>query len=378
MRLRWVGLTLASTSFLMSLLLRVFWGPLTPFILRSGVSSYIIGLVGSVFFIGYVIAQLIGGLLADRVGVGAVMGIGLILSGITNMLYGLFSASSWILLSAIIGFFAGFEYAPSVKVIRELFSDTLERAMGIYAIAWALPFMIAAAIVPPLAYYSIKFVFYVIGIMTTIVGIIDIVMLRGINETRTESIIKALGTLRNRNVLLIGLGGFFILYMNWVIAYWLYDYLVDSGLSITYTSLSFTIFTIAGIIAMPLSGQLAHVVGARNILLIDIIVYSLSGVLIALIPKSPYVFLLAALLGVGRFITTPMQSTLIAVSVDRKFVSTATAAANTLWQLSGILAPYMTYLIASIYGMETSIIISSLSLLISLAPYALVNTKPGR
>jgi hypothetical protein len=92
-------------------------------------------------------------------------------------------------------------------------------------------------------------------------------------------------------------------------------------------------------------------------------------------PRMPYALILAVLLGVGRFVTTPMQSSLIAVSVDRKFVSTATAAANTFWQLSGILAPYMTYLLASMYGMEISIVLSSLMLLISLIPYSLVRIR---
>ncbi|MFP3174184.1 MAG: MFS transporter [Vulcanisaeta sp.] len=96
MRFRWFGLALASTSFLMSLLLRVFWGELTPFLLKRGVSGSVIGLVGSVFFIGYVIAQLIGGVLADRLGTGFIMGIGLIISGFLNTLYGVLPLSTWV------------------------------------------------------------------------------------------------------------------------------------------------------------------------------------------------------------------------------------------------------------------------------------------
>ncbi len=89
-------MALASTSFLMSLLLRVFWGELTPFLLKRGVSGSVIGLVGSVFFIGYVIAQLIGGVLADRLGTGFIMGIGLIISGFLNTLYGVLPLSTWV------------------------------------------------------------------------------------------------------------------------------------------------------------------------------------------------------------------------------------------------------------------------------------------
>ncbi|MFP3174182.1 MAG: MFS transporter [Vulcanisaeta sp.] len=278
-------------------------------------------------------------------------------------------------LSIPIGFFAGFVYAPSVKIIRELFSDILEKAMGIYTIAWALPFMISALIVPPLARISINLVFCVISLITMASSVVDLVAFRRMSEVRAESVIRALGALRNTNVMLIGVGGFFILYMNWVIAYWLYDYLVSSGLGITYASLAFTLFTMAGLVAMPLSGHLAYRIGAKTMLLMDIVVYSLSGVAIALMPRMPYALILAVLLGVGRFVTTPMQSSLIAVSVDRKFVSTATAAANTFWQLSGILAPYMTYLLASMYGMEISIVLSSLMLLISLIPYSLVRIR---
>ncbi|KUO80523.1 MAG: hypothetical protein AT718_02825 [Vulcanisaeta sp. JCHS_4] len=375
MRFRWFGLALASTSFLMSLLLRVFWGELTPFLLKRGVSGSVIGLVGSVFFIGYVIAQLIGGVLADRLGTGFIMGIGLIISGFLNTLYGVLPLSTWVPLSIPIGFFAGFVYAPSVKIIRELFSDILEKAMGIYTIAWALPFMISALIVPPLARISINLVFYVVSLITIASGAVDLVVFRRMSEVRAESVIRALGALRNINVMLIGVGGFFILYMNWVIAYWLYDYLVSSGLGIIYASLAFTLFTIAGLVAMPLSGHLAYRIGAKTMLLMDIVVYSLSGVAIAIMPRMPYALILAVLLGVGRFVTTPMQSSLIAVSVDRKFVSTATAAANTLWQLSGILAPYMTYLLASMYGTKISIVLSSLMLLISLIPYSLVRIR---
>jgi MFS family permease len=98
-------------------------------------------------------------------------------------------------LSIPIGFFAGFVYAPSVKIIRELFSDILEKAMGIYTIAWALPFMISALIVPPLARISINLVFCVISLITMASGVVDLVVFRRMSEVRAESVIRALGPL---------------------------------------------------------------------------------------------------------------------------------------------------------------------------------------
>jgi MFS family permease len=374
---RVVGLLLASLSFYSTLFLRVYWGPLAPYLEAEGVDRELVGLTGSLFFSGYVASQIPGGILADRRGPGFTMGLGLVISGSINALISVTLPSIWPLLSIATGIFAGTVYGPSIKLIRELFPDNTERAMGFYGISWALPFLVAPWLVPYIASTLGAAYAHVVSSITSIsIGILDLVFLRdvGARDGNGLGVYEILRVLRGSSsrVALISIGGLLVLYYNWVIAYWLYYYMIQSGIDAVSASAAMSIFSISGIASMPLAGMLAEKMGLFRLLLTDLAIYSLSGIGVALSPNLPYVFLYAGALGVSRYITTPLNSSILARSFDEKIVATASSTVNMLWQMSGIAAPYVTVVLFKIATPGGAMLISALTPATAIIPYAIL------
>ena len=93
----------------------------SPQLLESGFSEEYVGKASSVFFIVYAIGQLINGLVGDRIKAKYMMGFGLVLAGICNVIYPyiLDSSVGSITVYGITGFFLAMIYAPMTKVIAE-------------------------------------------------------------------------------------------------------------------------------------------------------------------------------------------------------------------------------------------------------------------
>ena len=93
----------------------------SPQLLESGFSEEYVGKASSVFFIVYAIGQLINGLIGERVNAKYMMGFGLVLAGICNVIYPfvLDSSVGSVAVYGITGFFLAMIYAPMTKVIAE-------------------------------------------------------------------------------------------------------------------------------------------------------------------------------------------------------------------------------------------------------------------
>ncbi|MEM1610879.1 MAG: MFS transporter [Sulfolobales archaeon] len=381
--LRAAGLTLAMLSFYSTLFLRVYWGPLAPYLEAEGVERELIGLVGSMFFAGYIASQIPSGVLADKKSPGYTMGVGLLASGSSNIILAITDPVLWPYISIVSGFFAGMVYGPSIKLIKELFQEDTERAMGIYSISWSLPFLIAPWSIPYIASsWGIVYAHIVSSLGAIVVGIIDIVLLRdiatgGSSDLEISMILEILRRYLSR-VALSSIGGFLVLFYNWVIAYWLYYYIVISGVSAIEASTTLSVYSLVGIVSTPFAGILARRFGLYRLLIVDLIIYSASGAWIALTPTPPILYLLAGLLGMARYITTPLNSSILALSFEERVLATASSAVNMFWQISGLAAPYITAL--GFGMMSPKIVMLSLAMTPALAiiPYAMLVLVVGK
>ena len=366
------ALALSTASFTASLMLRVFWGPLVPFLVDAGIGEEVVGAVGSLYFAGYVAAQVVGGIAADRYSPRVPMGLGLALAGLLNALFPLIDTAWWSTLSASVGFFSGFVYGPSVKLLRVAYGGEVGLAMGIFGTAWAIPFGLAALLVPPLAEAGLDVPFYAVGAFTSAIGLADLALLRhgGGNAGLGMADLKRL--LTERNILLVSLAGFFVLYANWAIVYWLYYHLDVNG---TNAALAMAIFTAAGLAVMPLAGLAASRRDPIRLLRLDMVAYAAAGMLIAFLPVEPYSYPLAACLGLARFASTPLISTALTRLFDGRVLATATAIANTAWQLSGLASPYMTAVLMLEVGPSTALAVSLAMPLAALAPLTAIRDR---
>ncbi len=84
-----------------------------------GISTTVMGLIGTVFFLAYALGQFVNGFLGDKVGARRFITLGLIISSVINFFMGFAFGYIWLvfLIWGLNGFFQSMGWAPSVKTI---------------------------------------------------------------------------------------------------------------------------------------------------------------------------------------------------------------------------------------------------------------------
>lgn len=111
-----------SVSYLGVYIARNILGAVTPQMIELGVfTTESIGALSSIYFITYAIGQLINGIIGDRIKAKYMISLGLILSGVCNLIFSLTTPNVLAAYTAYgaTGFFLSMIYAPMVRVIAE-------------------------------------------------------------------------------------------------------------------------------------------------------------------------------------------------------------------------------------------------------------------
>lgn len=165
----WLGFTLTSVD-------RSAWGPSAMFVGQDlGVPLASLGVFATAYYAGYVLSNVAGGYLTDKIGGRALITISLIGAGAFMMLFGSTQSSTvGIALQGVIGLFAGAEYGAGVKLLASWFRPReLGKVMGIYTSATALGVLIANTVVPRLINaFDWTTSYHTFGIISIITGIV--------------------------------------------------------------------------------------------------------------------------------------------------------------------------------------------------------------
>lgn len=119
-------------TFAVTFITRFVWTPLNATVSEElGLTAVQAGAFMSAFFVGYVITQIPGGYLADRIGVKWVLSAGILLSGVASlgMAY-ITSYGSGFVLRVITGLGGGVFMACATKVIADNFPNLKERGIA--------------------------------------------------------------------------------------------------------------------------------------------------------------------------------------------------------------------------------------------------------
>ena len=138
---------LCSVSYLAVYFARNILGAVTPQMIGTGnFTTEYIGSVSSVYFIFYAVGQLINGAIGDKIKARYMISFGLLLAGITNLLFSLLPPSSQIatFTYGMTGFFLSMIYGPMTKVVAE-------NTEPIYATRCSLGYTFASFFGSPLA-----------------------------------------------------------------------------------------------------------------------------------------------------------------------------------------------------------------------------------
>lgn len=140
-----IGL-LCSVSYLAVYIARNILSAVTPQMLDSGYDEAYIGTVSSTYFILYAIGQLINGALGDKIKAKYMIAIGLLLAGVSNLLFSRLGnyPNIAIVVYGMTGFFLAMIYGPMTKIVAE-------NTEPIYATRCSLGYTFASFFGSPLA-----------------------------------------------------------------------------------------------------------------------------------------------------------------------------------------------------------------------------------
>lgn len=167
--------SLCSVSYLAVYVARNILGAVSPqMIAEGGFTTEYIGKVSSVYFICYAIGQLINGAIGDHIKARWMISGGLLLAGVTNMLFARVGGSlsgAAIAIYGMTGFFLAMIYGPMTKVVAENTDPAYTHRCSLgYTLASFLGSPLAGVIAAYFAWQSVFMVSSAILIVMAVVG----------------------------------------------------------------------------------------------------------------------------------------------------------------------------------------------------------------
>ncbi|WP_213765554.1 MFS transporter [Caballeronia sp. dw_19] len=347
---RWMILALAWLALVITFVDRLAWANVAPTVSSAlAMPLSALGVFATAFFSGYVIANLVGGLVTDRFGPRVALVMALVPLGIFTFIFS-FTGSVAFGLGAqfLMGLAAGADYAACIKLIASWFPITKRaKAIGLLMTSVPVGVLLANAIIPTLLLHvQWPMVYRGLGLATLAFAFVLIAVLSDGPTGRAKALpaqagsIKAL--LHDRDLLCLALAGFGAAWGTWGFAFWA-NALMSKGHGLTAVQAGFvtTLFGAAAIVAKPATGALSDFLGGRrkSLILIVLAIYA-AGLLSFGALETAFEFRIGALvLGFFGFSWGPLMAALIAEVAGRKSAGTATGFTNALWQMGGVLVP---------------------------------------
>lgn len=346
---RFFPIAISSAAFFLSYFSRLSWGvlsvysTLTPTVADDSV-------IFSTFFVGYILVQLPSGLLSDRYSSKVIVFIAL--GGLAVSSYVIGAANQMFveyIASFFLGFSAGWIYPATIKILSNYFKKgDLSVAIGYYSIAWPLALVLSGLLLPPIAkLMNWRVAYYMIAVLAIVVG----AMVMTLKSSRGEKRSLDLSVIKDRNVLLVSLGGFMFFFSYWSIAFYSYRYLVGLGISDYIAGVIFAFMALTGIPSTLFSGHFSNKFGLKRTLSSSIIIYGILVIIFALLSNQLLIAIDALVMGFVRFLITPGNSSIIS-AIGEKKAGSASGTANLFWQASGVVSPAVSFVFISTLGYE--------------------------
>jgi sugar phosphate permease len=346
---RWVILFIAWLAFLLTFIDRLAWANVAVSVGESlGLTVASLGIFVTGFYSGYITSNAIGGFFVDPFGARIMLLLALVLLGIFTYCFSdVRSVGAGIVLQALMGLAAGFDYAACIKLLTAWFGiRDRGRALGFFLTATSLGVVSTNLIVPTLLKrLGWGGVYQALGAITMACGVIVFLVLRDAPSSATERSVDRpnfAALFHNRDLLFLAAAGFGGLWGTWGVAFWANALLVKGhGFSIEKASHVVVLFGIGAVVAKPLVGLFSDWLG--GIRRVPIII-CLAGFVVMLLVfgalRTDTAFMLAApLLGVFAFVYSPLMAALIAEAAGRELTGSATGLTNALWQLGSAIVP---------------------------------------
>ena len=358
---RWVIMALAAASFTLAFVSRFAWPPLMTEIMpvmkinRTEALAYM-----TAFYLGYVATQIPGGLLADRFGPRLVLSCALGLQGLGTLGLG-FTENYQIgfFMRLVCGLGAGCVYSSCLKSIVNWFTPA-QQGLAIGVLYFSPPLGIAIPnLLMPLMNKSLGWAeaFRALGLVLAGLAFVLFVVMRETGTAAAGPRRKFLGglgfVLRNRNILLISLSGFSVVWAQIGFGSAANAYLVKSlGLRLEEAGRVMLAYGLAGFLTPALAGYLcvkfprgkkAMLIGGHLALAAALLFFGgLNGL--------TRVFLAAGLIGLLVSFLNPISTVIIADNAAPEWAATAGGVGNSIFQVGAVLSPLAIGLAADARG----------------------------
>lgn len=341
-------------AFLLSFVGRLAWPPIMPLAVKDlAMTAKDAGSYMTAFYIGYVLTQLPGGLLADRLGYRKVILWSFILMGIFTALMGTIqSYEQGFVYRILAGVGSGAVYSACVRAIFDWFPGKGRgTAMGFFFTASSLGVTVVNLFVPTIAHsQGWKVSFIISGALSIIALLFAYFILKertssleGKQAQKAATFFTDIGILlKNRDLMITAFVGFCAMWATWGTATWANTYMNKSlHLSLVEAGVIMSIYGIAALLCKPIAGILTDAFGRKKKMLIFwmIIVFVPLLLFFGINTNITFLYITAPLLGIAAFIYTPALSVYVGELVELRLVGSATGLVNTIWQLGSLLSP---------------------------------------
>ena len=347
---RFVIAALAATSFVMAFISRFAWPPMIPVISPiMNINTTEAMAYMSVFYIGYVATQIPGGILGDRFGPRLVLSTAMAVQGVGTLGIG-FTESYQVgfALRLLCGLGAGCVYSSCLKSIVTWFSPAQRGlAIGVLmtspTLGIALPNLIMPILNESMGWQG---AFRTLGVAILIFSVLTLLLMKEVKTAqagpRKSFIVGLKFVLSNRNILLVSLAGFSLIWCQIGFGSIANTYMKEAlNLSIPEAGQVMTAFGLIGILMPSLAGYLCGkyptgkkwmLIMCHVLLIVFLLTFGQLGTMMACL-------VVASVLGCLMGFANPIYSVIIAENAGPEWAATAGGVGNCIFQIAAILSP---------------------------------------
>jgi len=368
---------------------------------QFGLNNAQLGLISSVFFLAYAVAQIPFGSIGDKYGRKLVIAFGFILFGITTYLSGIATAFGvFMLFRVLTGIGEGAFYGPAYAIATESI-PTKKLTLGMAIINSGMAFgtsggyLLSSKLVLENGEHWSK-PFFIMAIPTVIVGILFYFLLKEkVIRPEDQGTNKAEGQLNkegapkekvsfgsilsNKNLLFSFILCFCSIYANFVIITWLPQFLIAErgfeGSSVGFISSLVPWASIPGAILFAYLSDKYKVTKKFVFILVPLALISTFG--IAFVTNRTLLIGMLILYGLtGKLALDPILITFVTKNAPKSSLSTTLSAYNFIGMSGSILAPYITGWIADTMGsMKVGFYLAAALLLVGMIVFSFTSEK---
>ena len=340
-----------------------------------------LGLVNSIFFLTYTIAQIRAGSFGDKFGRKKLLVIGFILYGVLTGISGLMAGFTGFLVArAVAGLASATYYGPQFALSSEAI-PAKNRTVGSAiinsgsGIGIALGFILSSTLVLDMG-MSWRIPFYIFGVLTVLIGIFISLMVKEkkdmkeappIGTAESEEKVSVLSLLKNRNLLVAFLVLFCSIYGFTVVVTWLPKFLLtERGFVGSEVGLISALVPLTAIPGALLFSYLTDKWGKKKPFAFILIPIAAIALWATVYVKSvPLLIIALVIYGLfGKIALDPLLIAAVSENVKQKNYGVAFSLYNFMGMLSSVIAPFFTGLLADLTGSMASGFYSAVIILI--------------